>query len=95
MYTQHFFDCDQYLALGDEPVSWSDFVSMFVRREWMEGISSAFRRLYGWSRRANIFGWNTRHRVDEYYEELEWARRDRIRRAGGITPPTIQWSISS
>jgi hypothetical protein len=94
MYTQHFFDCDQYQALGDEPVSWSDFVSMFVRREWMEGISSAFRRLYGWSRHANIFSLNIRHRVDEYFEELEWARRDRIRRPGGTTPPTIQWSVS-
>jgi hypothetical protein len=94
MTTQHFFDCDQYQALGDEPVSWSDFVSMFVRREWMEGISNMFRRFYGWSRRANIFNLNFRHRVDEYFEELEWARRDRIRRAGGIAPPAIQWSAS-
>jgi hypothetical protein len=95
MYIHHFFDCDQYQALGDEPVSWSDFVSMFVRREWMDGISSVFRRLYGWSRRANIFNLNARHRVDEYFEELEWARRDRIRRAGGLAPPAIHWSVSS
>ncbi len=94
MYSQHFFDCDQYQALGDEPVSWTDFVSMFVQREWMEGISSMFRRLYGWSRRANIFSGHTRHRVDEYFEELEWARRDRIRRAGGMLPPSVQWSVS-
>ncbi len=94
MYTQHFFDCDQYQALGDEPVSWSDFVSMFVRQEWMDGIYSMFRRFYGWSRRTNILNLNTRHHVDEYFEELEWARRDRIRRAGGLAPPAIQWSAS-
>jgi hypothetical protein len=61
----------------------------------MDGISSALRRLYGWSRRTNIFGLNARHRVEEYFEELEWARRDRIRRAGGIGPPAILWSSSS
>jgi hypothetical protein len=72
MYSSHFFDCDQYAALGDEPVSWYDFVSMFVRNEWMNGIASVFRRLYGWSRRANIFQPHVRHRVDEYYEELLW-----------------------
>jgi hypothetical protein len=95
MYSSHFFDCDQYAALGDEPVSWLDFVAMFVRREWSEGITSVFRRLYGWSRRANIFQPHVRHRVDEYYEELLWARRDRIRRAGGVSPPVIQWSSLS
>ncbi len=95
LYSNHFFDCDQYSALGDEPVSWSDFVSMFIQQEWSEAISSVFRRLYGWSRRANIFQLQFRHRVDEYYEEIIWARRDRIRRAGGVFPPAIQWSISS
>jgi hypothetical protein len=59
---------------------------MFVRSEWMEAISSLFRRLYGWSRRASIFQPHVRHRVDEYFEELDWARRDRIRRAGGVLP---------
>ncbi len=96
MYTPHFFDCDQYQALGDEQLSWSDFVSLFVRCEWMDGISSAFRPLHGWSRRTNIFGWNARHCVEENFEELEWARRDRIRRAGpGIATPAILWSSSS
>jgi hypothetical protein len=95
MYAQHFFDCDQYQALGDEQLSWSEYVSLFIRREWMDGIASTFRRLYGWSRRTNIFGWNARHRVEEYFEEIDWARRDRIRRAGGIAPPVIQWSGSS
>jgi hypothetical protein len=95
MFSSHFFDCDQYAALGDEPVLWSDFVSLFVRREWMDGISSFFRRMYGWSRRAVIFQLHIRHRVDEYFEELDWARRDRIRRAGGVASPAIQWSISS
>jgi hypothetical protein len=33
LYASHFFDCDQYSALGDEPVSWSDFVSMIGRQE--------------------------------------------------------------
>jgi hypothetical protein len=95
MHSSHFFDCDQYNELGDEPISWSDFVSLFVRREWMDGISCVFRRLYGWSRRANIFQPHIRHRVNEYYEELDWARRDRIRRAGGPSLPAIQWSLSS
>jgi hypothetical protein len=95
MYTNHFFECDQYNALGDEPVSWSDLVTMFVQQEWSDAISSVFRRLYGWSRRDNIFQLHVRHRVDEYYEEILWARRDRIRRAGGANPPAIQWSISS
>jgi hypothetical protein len=95
MYTRHFFDCDQYQALGDEQLSWSDFVSLFIRREWMDGISSALRCLYGWSRRTNTFGQKARHRVEEYFEELEWARKDRIGRAGGIAPPAILWSNSS
>jgi hypothetical protein len=95
LYTQHFFDCDQYRALGDERVSWNDFVEMLVRREWMDSIASSFRRLLGWSRRAEIFRDGFRHRVDEYFEELEWSHRDRIRRAGGTGPPSIQWSILS
>jgi hypothetical protein len=88
------YDCDQYSALGDEPVSWSDFVSMFVRQEWLDAITSTFRRLYGWSRRANIFQPHVCHRVDEYFEEIVWVRTDRIRRAGGVGPPAIQWSFS-
>jgi hypothetical protein len=95
MHSMHFFDCDQYNALGDEPISWSDFVSLFVQREWSVAFSSVFRRLYGWSRRANIFQTHVRHRVDEYYEEIVWARSDRIRRAGGLCPPAIQWSAST
>jgi hypothetical protein len=96
MYASHFFECDQYNVLGDEPVSWSDLVNSFIQQEWLEGITSTFRRLLGWSRRANqIFRLDFRHIVDEYYEELVWARRDRIRRAGGPVPPNLQWSIAS
>jgi hypothetical protein len=96
MYSNHFFDCEQYAVLGDEIVSWRDVVNMFARQEWLEGITSTFRRLLGWSRRANrIFRLDFRHIVDEYYEEIVWARNDRIRRAGGIKPPNLQWSIAS
>jgi hypothetical protein len=95
MYSQHFFDCEQYAALGDEPVSWSDFVQMFVRREWLDGISSVVRRLLGWSRRADIFRFGFRHEIDLIFEELEWLRGDRIRRAGGVIPPDIGWSRAS
>jgi hypothetical protein len=96
MYSSHFFDFDQYAALGDEIVSWGDVINMFARQEWLEGITSTFRRLLGWSRRANrIFRLDFRHIVDEYYEEIVWARGDRIRRAGGAAPPNLQWSIAS
>jgi hypothetical protein len=95
-YSRHFFECDQYSALGDEPTSWSDLVRLFLRQEWLDGISSVMRRLAGWSRRAHgIFRPHFRHRVVEYYEELQWLRRDRIRRAGGDLPPGLPWSISS
>jgi hypothetical protein len=95
MYTQHFFDCEQYNDLGDVPVSWEEYVGMFVRREWLDAISSTIRRLAGWSRRTNIFRENFHHRVDEYYEELVWLRDDRIRRSGGASPLALQWSVVS
>jgi hypothetical protein len=95
-YSRHFFECDQYSALGDEPTSWSDLVRLFLRQEWLDGISSVMRRLAGWSRRAQgIFRPHFPHRVVEYYDELQWLRRDRIRRAGGDLPPGLPWSISS
>ncbi len=95
MYSQHFFDCEQYAALGDEPVSWSDFVQMFAQREWLSGITSVVRRMLGWSRRADIFRQGFQNEIDLIFEEFEWLRRDRIRRAGGPVPPGLGWSISS
>jgi hypothetical protein len=95
MYARHFFDCEQYEALGDEPVLWSDFVEMFLRREWFEAISSVVRRMTGWSRRSTIFRAGFRDQIDEIYQEMQWLRQDRIRRAGGSTPPTLPWSLSS
>jgi hypothetical protein len=96
MHARHFFDCDQYSALEDEPLSWGELVNMFVRQEWLEGIASTFRRLLGWPRRANqIFRLDFRNIVDEYYEELRWARMDRIRRAGDTPAPSLHWSIAS
>jgi hypothetical protein len=97
MYARHFFDCEQYQALGDEQLSWSDFVQLFIRNEWMEAVSSVIRRMVGWSRRSNIFRLGFRDQIDEIYQEMQWLQRDRIRRAGGVSliPSSLPWSISS
>ncbi len=97
MYTRHFLDCEQYQALGDEPISWSDFVQMFLRNEWMEAVSSVIRRMVGWSRRSNIFRHGFRDQIDEIFQEMRWLQRDRIRRAGGagLLPLANHWSLST
>ncbi len=86
--------CSRWSVCLLEPVSWSDFVQMFLRNEWLERVSSVVRRLYGWSRRASIFRHGFRDEIDEIYEELEWLGRDRIRRAGGSTLHASTWSVS-
>jgi hypothetical protein len=95
MYAKHFFECKQYEALGDEHVPWSDFVQMFLRNEWWEGVSSVICRMAGWARRSTIFRAGFRDQIDEIYQEMQWLRRDRIRRAGGAVPPALPWSLSS
>jgi hypothetical protein len=95
MYSRHFFDCEQYAALGDEPIDWSDYVRMFLNQEWQMAVTSLVRRMLGWSRRTSIFRDGFRHEIDLILEEIVWQREDRVRRSGGQVPLSLPWSISS
>jgi hypothetical protein len=95
MHSRHFFDCEQYAALGDEPVVWSDYVRMFLDQEWQLAVSSLVRRVLGWNRRTGIFRDGFRQEIYMIFEELQWQREDRVRRAGGQVPTNFPWSIAS